>query len=72
MFLDFHRTSVGAFVITADVVGSMGERAHVQVGRFHNNAESAICSARNIKRTKGYRYVVVRNRNNGWQFTVAV
>jgi hypothetical protein len=42
MFLDFHRTSKGPFVITADVRGSMGENAHVQIGRFHKDAETAI------------------------------
>jgi hypothetical protein len=33
MFLDFHRTSKGAFFISADVEGSCGESTHTRVGR---------------------------------------
>lgn len=33
MFLDFHRTSAGAFIISANVEGSCGESTHARVGR---------------------------------------
>ncbi len=35
MFLDFHRTSNGAFVISANVEGSCGESKHTRVGRWN-------------------------------------
>ena len=42
MFIDPNRTSADPFVISAEVTGSNGEQAHVQVGRFHKDAETAI------------------------------
>ena len=42
MFLDFHRTSVGAFTISADVESSCGVRTHTQVGQRHKRIETAI------------------------------
>jgi hypothetical protein len=70
MFLDYHRKSVGTYAITADVKGSMGEGAHVQVGRFHACPNRAIAAAQRLVERMGYRYVVVTNRNTGWRFTV--
>jgi hypothetical protein len=42
MFLDFHRASKGALVISADVEGSCGESTHTQVGRRNKGIETAI------------------------------
>ncbi len=42
MFLDFHRASKGALVISVEVEGSCGESTHTQVGRRNNGIETAI------------------------------
>ena len=70
MFLDFHRTSVGRFAVMADVVGSMGERACVQVGRFHTTPAAAIRSAQVQAAKHGYRDVRVVDRGSTWRRTV--
>ncbi len=65
MFLDFHRTSVGRFLVMAEVTGSMGERATIQVGRFHKTPAAAVRAAINAANKHNYRYCYVTN-NTGW------
>ena len=72
MFLDMHHTSVGAFVVMADVEGSYGEVIHTQVGRFHKNSERALAAARRLADKHRWKHVRVVNRNNGWAYTVVV
>jgi len=70
MFLDFHRTSVGRFAVMADVVGSMGEKACIQVGRFHKTPKAAIEAAQRLHTSKNFDYVVVVDRASKWRRTV--
>lgn len=65
MYLDSHRTSVGRFIIMAEIEGSMGERVTVQVGRFHKTPRAAVNAAVNATNKYGYRYCYVTD-NKGW------
>jgi hypothetical protein len=72
MFIDHNRSSTGKFEVMADVRGSYGEVVHTQVGRNFNDVDRAVAWAAKQAASKGWTGVLVRNRSNGWQYTVVV